>query len=63
MPSELHLPHAPPLGEVEFAAGGLYRLLRDVLDDADRASEIIAAIERMIDAKIASAAMIPRDRN
>ncbi|MGO4571510.1 hypothetical protein [Microvirga sp. 2TAF3] len=55
MASDLHLPHALPLGETEFAAGSLFRLLREVLEDPDRASEITAAIERMIDAKIASA--------
>lgn len=61
MVSELHLPHAFPLGETEFAAGSLFRLLKDVLHDADQASEITAAIERMIDAKVAS--LIARNRN
>ncbi|QFU16229.1 hypothetical protein [Microvirga thermotolerans] len=54
MPSDLHLPHAFPLGETEFAAGSLYRLLKTALADPDLASEITAAIERVVDAKIAA---------
>ncbi|MCB8819795.1 hypothetical protein [Microvirga rosea] len=54
MASDLHLPHALPLGQTEFAAGSLFRLLKDAVGDADLASDITAAIERMIDAKIAS---------
>jgi len=59
MASDLHLPHAFPLGETEFAAGGLFRLLKTALADPDLASEITAAIERIIDAKVAAS----RDRD
>ncbi|MBZ6074696.1 hypothetical protein [Microvirga puerhi] len=62
MASDLHLPNAMPLGEAEFAAGGLFRLLRNALGDANLASDITAAIERVIDAKIAAHREFDKDR-
>jgi hypothetical protein len=62
MASDLHLPHAFPLGETEFAAGSLFRLLKNALGDPDLAGEVTAAIERIIDAKIASSREHDRDR-
>lgn len=62
MASDLHLPHAFPLGETEFATGSLFRLLKNALGDPDLAGEVTAAIERIIDAKIASSRERERDR-
>ncbi len=55
MQGELHLPRAVPLAENEYAAGALYGLLTIALGDSDQASRITAAIERLIDAKVAAA--------
>jgi hypothetical protein len=48
------MPRAVPLAEKEYAAGALYGLLTKALGDADLASKITAAIERLIDAKVAA---------
>jgi hypothetical protein len=55
MSAEIHLPRAIPLAENEYATGALYGLLTNILEDADQASRITAAIERLIDAKLAAA--------
>jgi hypothetical protein len=55
MQGELHLPRAIPLAENEYAAGALYGLLTIAIRDPDQASRITAAIERLIDAKVAAA--------
>jgi hypothetical protein len=55
MSAEIHLPRAIPLAENEYATGALYGLLTNILENADQASRITAAIERLIDAKIAAA--------
>jgi hypothetical protein len=55
MSAERHLPRAVPLAENEYAAGAVYGLLTNALGNADQASRITAAIERLIDAKIAAA--------
>jgi hypothetical protein len=55
MSAELHLPRAIPLAENEYATGALYGLLTNILENADQASRLTAAIERLIDAKVAAA--------
>lgn len=60
MSTEIHMPRAIPLAENEYATGALYGLLTNVFEDADQASRITAAIERLIDAKIAAA--LKKDR-